>query len=71
MISTVGLWAGYCVLFYKHFRCQACPRFAFHHKVPETGQRTCDKHTTVEDHAELKRKHRLKFPHHLAHKEAA
>jgi len=53
---------------YRNVKCASCPRVALHHKVPETGQRTCDKHTTQEHHDELRRKHKLKFPFHLAHR---
>jgi hypothetical protein len=77
--TAYSFWSGFgsCLTYlavfaaaYRHFKCATCWRPAPRHKVPETGQRTCDKHTTAQDHAELRRRHHLKFPQHLAHRES-
>lgn len=52
---------GSVVALYRRHKCSMCWRLA-HHQVPGTIYKTCHKHATVEDHARLTEKHKLKYP---------
>ena len=72
-----AFWSGFgsdlgevtLIAVYHHHRCASCPRIALHHKVPDTGQRMCNKHATHENQDRLRARHRAKYPDHIAHTE--
>jgi hypothetical protein len=61
--SDIGEFAilGSVYTLYHRHRCSSCWRLA-HHPVPGTIYKTCHKHATVEEHARLTAKHKIKFP---------
>ncbi len=72
-----GFWSGFgsditefallgaLISIYKQHKCASCWRVG-RHPVEGTPYLTCHKHSTVANHANLHRKHELKFP--LQHK---
>lgn len=51
---------------YNHHKCTTCRRIG-RHTTPDTAQKFCHHHWTRDHVCEAKRRHKLRFPHHLAH----
>jgi hypothetical protein len=65
-LGLIGVVLAPVVLVYHHHKCTTCRRIG-RHRTDDTAQRFCHHHWT-RDHIDAARaRHRLKFPHHLAH----